>query len=238
MQEIWKDIKGFENYQISNFGRIKSKERMVSNSCRTYFKKEEILKTHVMKSGYLAIVLRDKEQKKRLLKIHRLIAENFISTPNRYTQVNHIDGDKTNCAIENLEWRTPQQNTRHAMKNGLRRRYTGRNVQKIYQINSETKEIEKVHETFADAARSIGNNSVGSIYGACLDKRDYRGYFWIRESDFTKDWERNCKETNKKYSSVYRKKPAPQAIPKAQAKEKEPVKVEGEQELPDFMKAE
>lgn len=230
MREIWKDIEGFENYQISNLGRIKSKERIVSNSCRTYVKKEEILKTHVMKSGYLAIVLRDKEQKKHLLKIHRLIAENFIPNPNNYTQVNHIEGNKANSAIENLEWCTPSQNTRHAMENGLRRRYTGRNVQKIYQINSETKEVEKVHETFADAARSIGNNSVGSIYGACLDKRDYRGYFWIRESDFTKDWERNCKETNKKYSSVYRQKPAPPTIPKAQAKEKEPVKVEGEQE--------
>lgn len=227
MQEIWRDIDGFENYQISNLGRIKSKERIVSNSCRAYVKKEEILKTHIMKSGYLAIVLRDKEQKKHLLKIHRLIAEIFIPNPNNYTQVNHIDGDKTNCDIENLEWSTPQQNTRHAMKNGLRRRYTGRNVQKIYQINAETKEVEKVHETFADAARSIGNNSVGSIYGACLDKRDYRGYFWIRESDFTKDWERNCKETNKKYSSVYRQKSEPPTTTKET--EKEPVAVQGEQ---------
>ena len=56
-----------------------------------------------MKTGYLAIVLRDKEQKKHLLKIHRLIAKNFIPNPNNYTQVNHIDWDKANCAIENLE---------------------------------------------------------------------------------------------------------------------------------------
>ena len=61
MNEIWKDIKGFENYQISNFGRVKSKERFVSNACRSYLKPEQILRTHVMKCGYLAINLRDFE---------------------------------------------------------------------------------------------------------------------------------------------------------------------------------
>ena len=184
MQEIWKDIDGFENYQISNLGRIKSKERIVSNSCRTYVKKEEILKNHVMKSGYLAIVLRDKEQKKHLLKIHRLIAENFIPNPNNYTQVNHIDGNKANSAIENLEWCTPSQNTRHAIKSGLRRKCTNKSTQRIYKINPKTKDIEEIYENFVEASKSIGNNSVGSVYTACATKRDYDGYFWIKESDY------------------------------------------------------
>lgn len=197
MQEIWKDIEGFENYQISNLGRIKSKERIVSNFCRTYVKKEEILKTHVMKTGYLAIVLRDKEQKKHLLKIHRLIAENFIPNPNNYTQVNHIDGNKTNSSIENLEWCTPSQNTRHAIKNGLRRKSTNKNTKRIYKINPKTKGIEDIYESFVEASKSIGNNSVGSIYAACATKRDYGGYFWIKESDYENGELENYKEMKK-----------------------------------------
>ena len=59
MDEEWKDISGFNgNYQISNYGRVKSKERVVSNSVRTYVKGEQILRTQTMKSGYKCVVLR------------------------------------------------------------------------------------------------------------------------------------------------------------------------------------
>lgn len=177
MQELWKDIRGFENYQISNFGRIKSKERVVTNTNGSYLKPEKIIKTHVMKVGYLAVVLRDEEQKKHLLKIHRLVAEAFIPNPHNLPQVNHVDGNKANSRVGNLEWCTARQNTQHAIANGLRKKYSGNNIQKIYQIDCETKEIKGVHETFAESARSIGCNSVGSIYSACNSKRDYGGYF-------------------------------------------------------------
>ena len=184
MQELWKDIDGFENYQISNYGKVKSKERLVSNACRSYLKPEQILKTHVMKCGYLAVVLRDSEQKKHLLKVHRLVAEHFIPNPNGLPQVNHIDGDKTNSNFENLEWCTPKQNTNHAIENGLRKKYTGRNIQKVYQIKEDTKEIIRIHDSFADAARHLGCKSVGSIYAACETFRGYGGYYWLREEDY------------------------------------------------------
>lgn len=195
MQELWKDIQGFENYQISNFGRIKSKERIVENTACRYLKPEKIIKTHVMKSGYLAVVLRDEKQKKHLLKTHRLVAEAFIPNPENKPQVNHIDGNKANSRVDNLEWCTPKQNTNHAIENGLRKKYSGNNIQRIYQINCNTKEIKCVHETFAEAARNMGCNSVGSIYSACVSKRDYCGYFWLREEDYKNGGIEKCKKS-------------------------------------------
>lgn len=184
MCEIWKDIAGFENYQISNMGRVKSKERVVTNKNGSYMKSEKILKVHVMKTGYLAIVLRGKFQKRHLLKIHRLLAENFIPNPNNYPFINHIDGDKTNCDLCNLEWCTAKQNTQHAIETGLRCKVTGRNIQRIYKVNQETREVEDIYETFSEAARSNGLNSIGGIYAACNSKRNYRGFFWIKECDY------------------------------------------------------
>lgn len=184
MCEVWKDIDGFENYQISDLGRIKSKQRIVTNQNGSYVKSEKILKTHVMKCGYLAIVLRDKEQKRHLLKIHRLLAENFIPNPNNYPFINHIDGDKTNCNLDNLEWCTPKQNTQHAIRTGLRPKVTGRNIQRICKVNQDTKKIEDVYESFSEAARKNGLNSIGGIYSACKSKRNYGGFFWIKENDY------------------------------------------------------
>ena len=193
MNEIWKDIKGFENYQISNFGRVKSKERFVSNACRSYLKPEQILRTHVMKCGYLAISLRDFEQKCHLLKIHRLVAIAFIPNPNNLPDVNHIDGNKENPIASNLEWCTPSENTIHAINSGLRPRVSGRNIERIYQTDLYGNLI-AIHENFSDAARKNGRDSVGAIYSACNDNRSYGNCFLVRESDYIDFGVSKCKK--------------------------------------------
>lgn len=193
MQEIWKDIKHFENYQISNFGVVKSKERVVSNACRTYLKKEQVLKNQIMKCGYEAIVLRDVNQKKHLLKIHRLVAEAFIPNPNNLPQVNHKDGNKSNNNVSNLEWCTPSENAIHAINNGLRPKISGRNIERIYQTDLSGNLI-AIHDNFSNAAKNNGRNSVGAIYNACKDKRSYGKCFWIKERDYINFGISNCKK--------------------------------------------
>ena len=74
------------------------------------------------KHGYIHYYIRDLSTGKRKdFKGHRLVAEYFIDNPNNYPIVNHIDGNKTNNHIENLEWSTYSQNNIHAYKNGLNR---------------------------------------------------------------------------------------------------------------------
>ena len=184
MKEIWKDIDGFNgNYQISNLGRVKSKERLVSNACRTYLKKEQILKPQIMKSGYKSVVIRE-DGKKKLLKIHRLVATAFIHNHDNLPCVNHIDGDKLNNSSENLEWCTVKQNTHHAIQNGLKPLICGRNIQKVFRLNCSDLAVNKVFANIAEAARDVGCNE-SSVYSAIIYKRPYKNHYYIRESDYT-----------------------------------------------------
>ena len=97
MEEIWKDIDGFENkYQISNFGRVKS-------LVRKGHPKEIILSlTHTCSSGYRTVGLY-KNSKRYEKSIHRLVANAFIPNPNKYPEINHIDENKFNNCANNLE---------------------------------------------------------------------------------------------------------------------------------------
>ena len=95
--EIWKDIEGYEGlYQVSNLGRVKSLK--VSK-----IKSERIRKSYQQSSGYISIVL-CKNGKVTNHKIHRLVANAFIDNPDNLPEVNHMDEDKTNNCVDNLEW--------------------------------------------------------------------------------------------------------------------------------------
>lgn len=110
MKEIWKPVKGFENYFVSNFGKVKRGGKEIN----PYIDSTKYSKVGLAK-GY-------GEQKKFLL--HRLVAEAFIPNPNNKPEVNHIDGNKQNNCVANLEWVTRAENVKHAQKNGLMTKVT------------------------------------------------------------------------------------------------------------------
>lgn len=122
MQEIWKDIKGYEGlYQVSNLGRVKTLKAWNGNKYKKkYIDVDKIIKPMKEKSGYLKVVLhnRNKKQNKR---IHRLVAEAFIENPNNYKCINHIDSNKQNNDMNNLEWCTQKYNVVDAVNKNLRK---------------------------------------------------------------------------------------------------------------------
>lgn len=115
MEEVWKDVIGFEGYyQVSNLGRVK---RIKSEKGA---QTEKTLKEYSYPStGYFQVNL-SKDSKVTHCYIHRLVAEAFILNPENKPQVNHIDGNKHNNNIDNLEWVTNQENSVHAYDMGLK----------------------------------------------------------------------------------------------------------------------
>lgn len=126
MKEIWKPIKDYEGlYEISNFGNVKILARNYTRYnylTKRYniIKVKEKITQGTINGGYRRICLtKNKVEKNK--HIHKLVAEAFIPNPNNYSYVNHIDGNKQNNYIDNLEWCTLYQNNTHAYKTGLRK---------------------------------------------------------------------------------------------------------------------
>lgn len=114
--EIWKDIPDFENYyQVSNFGRVRGLARKDNLGRRI---NSRLLKTHRDKDGYSVVTL-TKDKRVKSVKVHRLVAVAFIPNELSLPEVNHVDGNKSNNRVDNLEWCTHKSNHEHARKTGL-----------------------------------------------------------------------------------------------------------------------
>ena len=123
MEEIWKDVQGYEGYyQVSNLGRVKSLKRHAPYDTkygkRAKYVNEKILAETEAHNGYSRVHLRTETTNMNKL-IHRLVAETFIPNPLNKPQINHIDGNKKNNCVSNLEWATQSENMQHAFRTGL-----------------------------------------------------------------------------------------------------------------------
>ena len=163
----WLDVKGFEDvYEISDAGIMRSKDRMCIDSMgRKRFRAGQQLNPDIAPNGYYRVTLAKNGQKKQKY-LHRLLAEHFIPNPENLPQINHKDGNKLNCSLDNLEWVTVQENVIHAYKHGLINHVrgekhpnygkTGRNSKNARRVEArnvvtgEVKQYEAIIETKAD----------------------------------------------------------------------------------------
>lgn len=186
-EETWKDIKGYEGvYQVSDFGRVKSLERIIkvaSPTRQSYVKRliGRTLKPVKDNTGYIVVSLGKHNNKA----IHRLVAEAFISNPENKPHVNHIDGNKANNVLANLEWATVSENAIHSHR-VLGNKSVNPNLGRFGKENPLSKQIlqiknGKIVSEFyggAEAARKTKTNQ-SAIYMVCNGQRKSAGgYQW------------------------------------------------------------
>lgn len=172
MKEIWKDIPGFKNqYQVSNLGRVKSLPKKTNNQ---FSMVETILKPTKQKNGYYLVNIGGK-----VTFVHRLVAITFLKNKNNLPQVNHIDGNKENNRVENLEWCSASYNIKHAYKKGLKVSIGNHLKKKINQYDKKGNFI-KEWESTKDVERVLKIKH-SAISRCCMKKPHYNsagGYIW------------------------------------------------------------
>ena len=163
MMEIWMDIIGYDGvYQVSNTGKIKS----------FHNGKETILKPNKNTHGYMTIKFH--YNRVGITKtVHGIVANHFMSKPTPEHQVNHIDGDKTNNRLDNLEWVTGSENKIHAYKTGLMN--VNHLKRAVSQLNRDGEEIARF-DSLSEAGKHTGIQWV-NIRKVCIGERKSAGGF-------------------------------------------------------------
>ena len=183
MQEIWRDIPDYEGlYQVSNLGRVKSLNY-------NHTKSERVLCNKKHKSKYLTVTL-CKDGCKKNKSIHVLVATAFIQNNNNYPCVNHLDGDKGNNCVTNLEWCDHKQNIAHAIQHGLanhhamlgRKGVLNSTSKPVLQFDKEGNFVKKWYCT-SDAARYYGMRPA-NITNCCKGRnKTLKGFVWKYAED-------------------------------------------------------
>lgn len=161
--EKWVDVKGYEAlYQVSNLGNVKSFKHT----------KERIMKKP-LRSGYESVQLINDIGAKNI-RVHRLVAINFIECKSEGMVVNHKDGNKRNNCVDNLEWVTSSENNKHAMKNklnsaprGSKQNFSKLNDSKVIQIIQKIesgKSVKDICEEYKVSSRAIYDIKLGKTW--------------------------------------------------------------------------
>lgn len=160
--EVWLDIPDYEGfYQASSFGRIKSVDRMIlCKDGKNKLIKGTILAPSQTKHGYFALAL-CRNGVAQTHTVHKLVSRTFLGLRPSQMQVNHLDGDKLNNAVSNLEYCTPSENTRHAFETGL-------NLSKGEANPSAKLKADDIKSITARASNGESLRSIASSYGVVV----------------------------------------------------------------------
>lgn len=185
MKEEWRTIKGTNNkYSVSNLGNVKRNEHYTivrptsthPNGAQMFYKEKEI-KGYLNSEGYKIVYLQISSNNRITKKVHRLVAEAFISNPKNLPQVNHIDENRQNNSVDNLEWCDAQYNANHGTRKDKLRKTSGIRVAQ-YDLSGN---LIKIWDSISQASKSFGAKTTACIRRVCKEqygRHTYRGFIW------------------------------------------------------------
>lgn len=182
MEEIWKPIKGYEEYEVSNLGRVRSLPKITRSVVPDRYNSTRILKQSPDGKGYMMVWLY-KGKKRKTMKVHRLVANAFISNPECKPQIDHINAVKTDNRVCNLRWCTEKENSNNpiTVKRNREAHFgikSGCNREVLqYTMNGD---FVRMWESINDIERELGI-SHAHIVGCCKGykyKKSAGGFIW------------------------------------------------------------
>lgn len=174
--EVWKDIQGFEGiYQVSSLGRVRSLDRVIHKLNVEQRMRGRILSPTNNGTGYMKVNL-SKDGKAKLCFVHRLVVEAFIPNSCKLSQINHIDENKSNNQVNNLEWCSSEYNINYGERTNKVRLTANRPVIQCDKKGTIIKEFASA--TIAEAETGIPHQNISKC---CYGHKNYShagGFIW------------------------------------------------------------
>ena len=164
LAEEWRAVVGWEGfYEVSSWGRVRNLDRRVPSKNGGFRTVRGGLRTlGIDRGGYARAALQVGDRANKML-IHRLVALAFIPNPDNLPQVNHIDGNKLNASVDNLEWCTSKHNVQHSWSTGLSKvNENPRRGEHLHSAKLTEEQVRSIRKERADGAQIV---PLGAKYG-------------------------------------------------------------------------